>query len=446
MNQPLNERSRHFAVFFWIGFVIVIFVNILVWLYVRQVETSFENQLRARLKDDNRLIARLIYEYNNDLPLARVIPGERNSLAYLFYQQPLEEIRVQSGLQSILLVSPQGDILAASPEQIAGQATSSLAEDPLFRAALKGNTAVSGIEEFAGEKFMSAYTPVVNVDGFVIAVLISEVKADYFLVLTQLKNRIFLFSALSLLIILITALLLFRMIRRSMRYQAAIKDQEHLVQLGTMASTVAHELRNPLGIIEGTNDLIKKKYGDHQDELFEYIPLEIRRLNGLIDDLLKFARQPKINPRLVNLRQLLERIKLSFAPAERQRLAMEIPDQPATFSTDPDLLEQILLNLLRNAIQATANGGEVALNVASPGKKSVQIEIRDSGNGIPEDQLNNIFKPFFTTREKGSGLGLAISKRLVEALNGEISIRSRVGEGTTVTIRLREMTTREKSK
>jgi len=438
MTLPFKDRSRNFAIFFWISFIIVIFINILVWVYVQQVEGSFRKQLQARLEDGNRLVAKLIYEYNNILPISRVVPGDHNSLAYLFYQQPLEEIRQETGWQSLLLVSQQGDILAASPEEISEQSSSALAENHMFREALQGKTTVSAMEEFAGEKFMTAYTPVINVDGFVIAVLISEAKAEYFLVLNQLKNRIFLFSALSFIIILITAFLLFRMIRRSMRYQAEIKDQEHLVQLGTMASTVAHELRNPLGIIEGANDLIKKKYAHNEDELFTYIPHEIKRLNTLIDNLLKFARQPKIEPQTVNLPELIERIKLSLRPQELERLTVHSAPNRHTFATDPQLMEQILLNVLRNAMQATAEHGDVSLSYAFPKKKIMQIEIKDSGIGIPEDQLEEIFKPFYTTKEQGSGLGLAITKRLVESLHGEIFIQSRPRKGTTIIIRLRE--------
>jgi len=439
MTWALKDKSRSYVFFFWIGFLIVLIMNILVWLYLNQVEAQFRNNLQNRLQDSNQILGRLVNRYNQDVNLETILPGDRSSLAYFYFQQPLDEIRLQTHLQSIVLLSTRGDILISSPEQISRQKTSSVIQRAEFKAAIQGKAVVSEVEEYAGEKFMSAFAPIKNDDGFIIAVLVSEAKADYFSVLTQLRNRIFTFSLLSFVVILFTAFFLFRMIRRSMQYQAEIKDQEHLVQLGTMASTVAHELRNPLGIIEGAGDLIKKKYGNGNDEIFRYISDEVQRLNRLIDDLLRISRTPQLHITELNIGELVQRLKMSLSEPERKRLVVNIEPRKQSFHADANLIEQALLNLLRNAAEAGSDGKQMHLSFAADKKKYLKIILHDEGPGVPQDIQDKIFEPFFTTKEKGSGLGLAITKHIVTHLQGEISLTSKSGKGTTVEILLPDL-------
>jgi len=441
MTWALKDKSRSYIFFFWIGFLIVLFMNILVWLYLNQVESQFRNGLQERLQDSNQILGRLVSRYNQDINIETLLPGDRSSLAYFYFQQPLEDIRLQTHLQSIRLLSTHGEILIASPEQISQQKTSSVAQRAEFKAAMQGTTVVSAVEEYAGEKFMSAFTPIKNDDGFIVAVLVSEAKADYFTVLTQLRKRIFTFSLLSFVVILFTAFFLFRMIRRSMQYQVEIRDQEHLVQLGTMAATVAHELRNPLGIIGGAGDLIKKKYGrDDDDEIFRYISDEVQRLNRLIDDLLRISRTPQLQIAELNVEELAQRLTMSFDESDRKRLVVNIAPLKRTFHSDANLLEQALLNVLRNAAEATNNNERIYLSFTQASKKILQITLRDQGPGIPPEIQHKIFDPFFTTKEKGSGLGLAaITRRIVTHLQGEITLTSQPGQGTVVQILLPDL-------
>ena len=114
-------------------------------------------------------------------------------------------------------------------------------------------------------------------------------------------------------LILSVAILLFRSIRRVIHLQNLIKNQDHLVKLGEMAASVAHELRNPLGIIKGANSVILKKYANQKDEVFTYIPHELDRLNKLIEDFLSFARTKQISVQPVSLKGLLNKLKLGFS-------------------------------------------------------------------------------------------------------------------------------------
>ncbi len=419
----MKRPSGTYALFFWSAFIFVLFLNLLVWLYLQQVENQFRNELKAHLSDVEQVLSQLINTYNDDVDISLLMPGDESSLTHLYYRQPLEAIRNNSHLQSILLLSPKGEILIASPQNAGHGTLSSMAHNRYFKQALSGNATVSDIEQYAGESFMSAYAPVQNIDGFTVAVLVIEAKADFFSVLSSLKNRLLLFSLLNLILISLIALLLFRAIQRSMRYQAELKDQEHLVQLGTMAASVAHELRNPLGIIEGTNDVIRKKYAGQPDELFDYIPQEIKRLNGLIDHFLTFARTPQLDVASLDINELLMRLKMSLSESQRARLHITAPDSCST-RTDAGLLEQALMNLLLNAFQASAENDSVGLHISTLKKNRLRVVVQDNGPGIPETQRETIFKPFFTTKEKGTGLGLAITKRLISYLKGTLSLDS----------------------
>jgi len=419
----MRRPSGAYALFFWSAFIFVLFLNILVWLYLQQVENQFRQELKAHLFDVEQVLGQLMNAYGDDVDISLLVPGDETSLAHLYYQQPLENIRNSSHLQSIMLLSPQGEILIASPPNKQQGTFSSMAHNAFFRRALSGSVTVSEIEKFSGESFMSAFAPVKNIDGFTVAVLAIEAKADFFKVLTKLKNRLLLFSLLNLSLILLIALLLYRMIRRSMRYQSELKDQEHLVQLGIMAASVAHELRNPLGIIEGTNDVIRKKFAEDSDELFDYIPQEIQRLNGLIDTFLTFARTPQLHVSMLDLQELIRRLKMSLTEAQCKYFKIQMPEN-CQLSTDARILEQALINILNNAFQASPDSELVILNIEQIRKNKLRFTIKDRGPGIPESQQKDIFTPFFTTKEKGTGLGLAITKRLISYLKGTIHLDS----------------------
>lgn len=429
----MKKTSRPYTLFFWLAFTIVIVLNLLVWLYLQQIEKQFKDELSAHLSDVQHVLNKLIEEYNYSMDLSLLLPSDKSSVRYLYFQQPLDELRLRSNLQSILLVNPEGEILVSSPSNLAKYHFNSAAADSNFKRTLKGESRVSDIQEFAGERFMSAYAPVKSVDGFMLAVLVIEAKANFFQVLSNLKDRLLLFSSINLLVILLIAILLYRMIQRNLSYQSALKDQEHLVELGTMAASVAHELRNPLGIIEGTNDVIRKKYAHEQEELFSYIPDEVSRLNRLIDSFLTFSRTPKLNIENLDLPELLSHISKNLTSDQRDRL--EISELPIIrIKTDPQLLEQALFNVILNAFQASTDGMPVRIQISTTSKKYLIFEISDHGPGIPEKNLDTIFKPFFTTKEQGTGLGLAITQRIIRHLNGQIQFSNIDPGGTKCTI------------
>ena len=170
---------------------------------------------------------------------------------------------------------------------------------------------------------------------------------------------------------------------------------------------------------------------------------ETERLNRLVGDFLRYARPGEGRVERVALRDLMDEIRQLVEADEHSgvRLDLEIPDDVCT-KGDPDQLRQVFWNLVLNAVQSEPRDarvlvrGEVQRPLQSEDNESVLIEVIDRGSGIPEDILERVFEPFFTTRAKGTGLGLATVHRVVEAHGGELTVSSTEGEGTRVRVLL----------
>jgi signal transduction histidine kinase len=222
-----------------------------------------------------------------------------------------------------------------------------------------------------------------------------------------------------------------------------LKDQlakaKHLSSLGEMVAGISHEIRNPLGIISSSAELLKKKMEPESslNAIADIIVAESRRLNNIITDFLNYAR-PK-NPHRIpcemdkvlskNINFLESQIK-EKGYTVRTYFEKDIP----TIAADGDLLYQAFLNLLINAMQAMPNGGIIDVTLKN-GDGVLWVVIEDCGEGVPSLALEKIWDPFFTTKEKGTGLGLGIVKNIIEAHDGAIQIGNRRPKGTRVSIK-----------
>ncbi len=228
----------------------------------------------------------------------------------------------------------------------------------------------------------------------------------------------------------------------------AIADQtEVLAQralLGEVSAIFAHEVRNPINNISTGVQLIASRLreGDPQREALERIRRECVRLDQLMRDVLFFARPLELKMEPIDLadmmKRLLERWKPRFTQAGvRCHTAFE-PGTPAV-AADPRTLEQVVVNLINNALQAMTAGGTLSVTLAPASAAQgdmVELKIADTGPGIPPDVIDRIFDPFFTTKKDGTGLGLAISRRIITAHNGGLSVESYADAGTVFKIRL----------
>ncbi len=232
-----------------------------------------------------------------------------------------------------------------------------------------------------------------------------------------------------------------RMIRKNKELEAALAQQGKMASLGVLSSGVAHEINNPLGVILGYAGYLEKKIPE-DDPNFTYIheiKRESKRCKKIVQDLLSYARTPKpvLAPTEINrlLRQIID-FAANHTDLYQVQIVQQLTPQLPTVPADADQLRQVAINLLLNAGAAMPNGGEIIVSTSLEVGRWLCIEVADNGEGISEENLEKIFEPFFTTKARGTGLGLAITKQIIEMHQGEISIDSQVGEGTTVVIRL----------
>jgi signal transduction histidine kinase len=223
-----------------------------------------------------------------------------------------------------------------------------------------------------------------------------------------------------------------RQLRRS---EAILERANRLSSLGLLAAGIAHEIRNPLVAVKTFLDLLPQRLDD-QDFLNRFRDLslgELRRVTDLIADLLALGKSKTAERRPVEVASTLEPVvRLMDSTARKRQVevaATFAPRLPSVWA-DPDQLKQITLNLLLNAIESSAAGTHVSLAVRPAPGDGVVIEVRDEGPGIPAEQLETIFHPFFTTKETGTGLGLTLVHQMVVEHGGEISVESEVGRGS----------------
>ncbi|RME41101.1 MAG: hypothetical protein D6788_01950 [Planctomycetota bacterium] len=230
-----------------------------------------------------------------------------------------------------------------------------------------------------------------------------------------------------------------RRIERSMM-EEKLTRAEHLAEIGQLAASLAHEIKNPLAGISGAIQIIRENLGpdDPHREIVTEILGQIDRLDATVKDLLQYARPTPPEAKKVALGPLVERVLrvLKEAPPLRNvRIVYEGASPDAVVYADESQLEQLLMNLTLNAAQAVESGGVVELRVV-PRNGAVELTVRDTGRGMSPDTRRRAFEPFFTTKAKGTGLGLPICRRIVEVHGGKIELDSETGRGTTVTVTL----------
>ena len=232
------------------------------------------------------------------------------------------------------------------------------------------------------------------------------------------------------------------LLRGAVSYGEYILDEAQRLLIGECAA-VAHELRNPLGVIKATADVVKLKYENkgQPDELFDYIGKEVNRLNNLVNDFLSFAREIKLNKKTSDIVHTIQKAISAFErDCHEKDISISILkiDTIAPIDFDEDKIQQVLYNLLVNATQAIENNGEVTVEIScilQKGKNFAEIKVKDTGKGI-EGDLQKIFEPFYTTKSSGSGLGLAITKQIIEKHGGWIDVESVKNKGTTISFYL----------
>ncbi|NOQ45686.1 MAG: two-component sensor histidine kinase [Desulfobulbaceae bacterium] len=246
-----------------------------------------------------------------------------------------------------------------------------------------------------------------------------------------------LFAVLSIIVVKANRIMAARAMER-LRLEEKLNESERLASLGKMVASVSHEIKNPLGIVRSTAEILRKrisKVAPENEHLAGIIMEETSRLDGIVREFLDFARprDPRMEKGSVNL--IVERIGRFMEPELKnksivleQNLDPSLPD----VLMDSEQIYQVIFNIMFNAVQAMPDGGTVVVRTINPsGSARVTVEISDTGPGMSKEKLEQIFTPFYTDKNRGSGLGLAIARNIMEKHNGAIEVESRAGQGST---------------
>ncbi|PLX79661.1 MAG: PAS domain-containing sensor histidine kinase [Desulfuromonas sp.] len=248
------------------------------------------------------------------------------------------------------------------------------------------------------------------------------------------------------------AILILRDMGRVHELEEAVRNADRLSMLGTLAAGLAHEIKNPLGGIKGAAQLLKMELTE-QNPLCEYTEVMVKeseRINGIIEELLNLSRPRQAEWGEVSLTRILNDIVLFQREAFRSKgvqFDLQLDPSIPAIQGDENLLTRLFINLVKNAAEAAPISGEVVIrsrigaevHLNQPGSRPVPfvvVEVKDNGEGIPDDVKEQIFTPFFTSKESGTGLGLVTCQKIVNEHRGFIKLRSRIGKGTTLTVSL----------
>jgi len=219
------------------------------------------------------------------------------------------------------------------------------------------------------------------------------------------------------------------------------RRQDRLAAIGRMAASIAHEIRNPLAAMRGSIQMLRSEVESNssQAELMEIILRESDRLNRIITDFLSYARPRSLTQARVDVGDLLHQtfalMRHSPEISTNQSIVEELPEEPIFAEADEGQLKQVFWNLARNALQAMPQGGTLRATLESNSNNRLRMSFTDTGRGMSPDQVEHLFEPFSSTTG-GTGLGLSIVYQIIRDHGGTINVRSRVGQGTTITVEL----------
>lgn len=341
-----------------------------------------------------------------------------------------EEIQRANDLAELSLCDPSAFVLiSASRRADRGQLNRFWDLDrPSVDLALEGFAAASSLYQSGPLYQKSAHAPVFDSEGQVVAVVTAEAAVDFFDTLSTLRDGTLSTGAVVVAFLLISGWAIVRLYRTRERYRTSLIEQENLAAMGRMTAGIAHEIRNPLGVIRGAGQHLKRRLAAAgiEDPVADFIPEEVDRLDRILTGYLSFGAGNETAPAQIDLAPVIHRtVRLMSTDLAGSGVNIECSASQLMVVADAQRMQQVLMNLILNARDAMPEGGTIGIRGATDAAaKRVTITISDEGEGPGEDP-EFLFTAFQTSKEKGSGLGLAVSRQIVEAHQGTLTLRAR---------------------
>jgi two-component system OmpR family sensor kinase len=407
------------------------------WLFYNRVKGYFDEELGRRLT----AIASTIALSLDSEVIGRAADGRASDAEIGALRGFLEDVSRENGLAGVRIFDmDERDLLwpGAPAERL-----TVINLDPVAVAkAEAGLAAFSDTYRLEDLYFKSGYSPVIDAGGRVVAVVAAEADAAYFSMLTLIRRSLLAVSLAGLVGAAVLAVVLAGLARSVARAEEAMGRANVLATLGRMAASMAHDIRNPLGIIGGAAQRLKamgerRRAGSEESELLAFITDEVDRLDSIVKGYLDMARPAK-GTSSCDMMQIVEKAlgvcSEDFAGAGLHvEMDVDKGAAPLTVKADAAQLQQAFMNVLANAREAMKSGGTLSVLVRRRGGEA-HVEFRDTGQGIAAKHMRRIAEPFFSTKDGGSGLGLTIVDKVTRDSGGRLKIQSEEGIGTTVHI------------
>ncbi len=450
LQVDLTRRKRQVLGALLFSALFLIALNAGSWLRYSQTKNRFEALHGERLLSVARTTAQRLGHSELDL-----LRNPRTPETWEV-QHHLNKVREANDLGALFIIEAEGLVLldTRSPAATGGSFTHLGSDTLVCRHALNGHEATGALHTIGSEPFRIAAVPIwtttASGDREVGAALGVDAAAAYLSVLGSQRRSLYFFGLASFLGLAAVIGVLGRSVIALIRAQDALRESEQLAVIGRLAPAIAHEIRNPLEIIKGSADVIRRKYasGSEEDELFGFIPSEVSRIDRLVAEFLSLARPSSLTIEAIDIVALAGRIVSGMkARLETSGVECRIEGQEglALAAADSDRVEQVLLNLIINAVstlEAQGDRSQARLRIRASactlrGRDAIELRIEDNGPGVPPEHRERIFEPFFTTRgAAGTGLGLAVSRKIVRDHGGEIEFEEPPSGGARFNVRL----------
>lgn len=435
-----NNRKTTSIIIVLLLFLMIGGFNLSLYLLYSRSLDALDQSLGDRLLSVGRAVSPEVESViSNDLAY-----GSLSLTSLIRMQDYLEQIRDADDLSGVYLLDLTGhDLLALDDSLSRIDLFLSLHAEAISNAAL-GQAGTSQLYRVDTRYFKSAYQPVGK--DTVIAVLLIESSFDFFRDFETFQDQILVINSVALIMLIIIGIVIVVLNRQLIKAEKMLVSQAALSQMGQMTAIIAHEVRNPLAIIKATAERLKKRYsivGTPDEQLFDFIPEEVDRLNRITTHYLQFASptdmQGKPEPLKNTITSVVDGMRSEF---ERRDVALNVHCEPSVGEVlvESQQIRQILVNLLRNALDATSASGRVEVSCRLNPSKTVSVGVSDTGKGLDRKEQKRIFDPFYTTKLHGTGLGLFVVRRLVDNLKGKIDVESQPGVGTKFVITFRGYT------